>query len=234
MRKQVVIGLSGVKTSGKSTAADIITELIGGNIKESALAGKLKDVSAEAFGLTRDHFDNQDIKEVPFPEGPKIVTLYMIQEILLSFNTPLTEDLKEVYYENGVINMMLGTPRKIAQIVGTEVLRATGNEDIHCENMSMNEGGITIVSDLRFPNEFNYFDNNTNINFIPLYIQRDEAESIVTEFSHPSERCVFEFSKKCIKIPNNSSLDNLRIILEAVFEAISATINLISMEVKEA
>ena len=205
-----VIGIAGVKTSGKSTTADIITELIGGNISESALAGKLKDVSAKVFGLTRDYFDNQDLKEVEFTDGPKILTLSKILDILTLFNVTLTHQLLKKYEDADIINMTLETPRKIAQIVGTEVLRATGDSDIHCKNMPMNENGITIVSDLRFPNEFSYFNESDNINFLPLYIQRSEAEAFVTEDSHLSERGVFEFSKKCIEIPNNSSLEDLK------------------------
>ena len=206
--KRTVIGLAGVKTSGKSTAADMVKKLVTGDISESALAGKLKDVCAEVFGLTRDHFDNQDIKEVPFADGPKILTADNIFDILWNFNVHMEQgEFTEKYSE--VIGTELETPRKIAQIVGTEVLRATGDEDIHCKNMPMNESGITIVSDLRFPNEFAYFHNNPDINFVPLYIQRDEAEAFVTEDSHPSEKCVFEFSGKCNKINNNGDLEDL-------------------------
>tara|TARA_R100000951_G_scaffold101420_1_gene92909 strand:- start:9279 stop:9962 length:684 start_codon:yes stop_codon:yes gene_type:complete len=214
---RTVIGLAGVKTSGKSTAADMVKELIGGDISESALAGKLKDVCADVFGLTRDHFDFQEIKEVPFEDGPMILTADNIFDILASFNVGM--ELGEfVNKYSKVIGTELETPRRIAQIVGTEILRATGDEDIHCKNMPMNEDGITIVSDLRFPNEFAYFSEAEDINFLPLYIQRDEAEAFVTEDSHPSEKCVFEFSEKCNKISNNSSLEDLKMILSATLE----------------
>lgn len=213
---RTIIGLAGVKTSGKSTVADIITKLIGGNITESALAGKLKDVSASAFGLTREYFDNQNLKETPFEDGPKTLTLDIIEDILLNFNTLLTKELIDIYTLSGIIDMKMGTPRVIAQIVGTEVLRATGNQDIHCENMPTNAHGVTIVSDLRFPNEFTYFDKNEDITFLPLYIQRTEAEDLVTEDSHLSERSVFDFSSDCICVPNNSSLEDLELFLSGV------------------
>ena len=214
---RTVIGLAGCKTSGKSTAADMIKELIGGDISESALAGKLKDVCAKVFGLTRDHFDNQDLKEVPFKKGPKILNLTHISEVLLAFQVDMSISVFVEKYEH-LVGMELETPRRIAQIVGTEILRATGDEDIHCKNMPMNDDGITIVSDLRFPNEFEYFYKAEDINFLPLYIQRDEAEAFVTEDSHPSEKCVFEFSGKCNKITNNSSLEDLKMILSATLE----------------
>lgn len=208
---KVVIGLAGVKTSGKSTVAEIIKKLIGGDILESALANKLKETSAEVFNVPRDYFDRQDVKEVPFEDGPKKLTVEKIHNILHSFNVPVTQALMNKYEAAGVIDMELETPRKIAQIVGTEVLRTTGDEDIHCKNMPINENGITIVSDLRFPNEFSYFHRLgvEGTRFIPLYIQRDEAEKHVTKDSHPSETSVFLFSGQCTKISNNSSLEQL-------------------------
>jgi len=215
---RTVIGLAGVKTSGKSTAADMVKELIGGDISESALAGKLKDVCAEVFGLTRDDFDNQDLKEVPFKDGPIVLSLNHVLKVLTSFNVDMGLIPFFAKYKS-LEGMELDTPRRIAQIVGTEILRATGDEDIHCKNMPMNDEGVTIVSDLRFPNEFAYFDKSEDINFLPLYIQRDKAESFVTKDSHPSEKCVFEFSEKCNRIPNNSSLEDLKTIISATLEA---------------
>ncbi len=110
-----------------------------------------------------------------------------------------------------MVDTMLESPRRIAQVIGTEILRATGDEDIHCKNMPLNESGVTIVSDIRFPNEFNYFNKLEGTLFIPIYIQRDEAEQYVTEDSHPSEKCVFEFAHKCISLHNNSDLHDLKI-----------------------
>ncbi len=110
-----------------------------------------------------------------------------------------------------MVDTMLESPRRIAQVIGTEILRATGDEDIHCKNMPLNESGVTIVSDIRFPNEFNYFNKLEGTLFIPIYIQRDEAEQYVTEDSHPSEKSVFEFAHKCISLHNNSDLHDLKI-----------------------
>lgn len=208
---KLIIGLAGVKTSGKSTVSEIIKRLIGGDILESALANKLKVVSAEVFDVPRDFFDRQDVKEVSFQDGPKILSVEKIHRILQLFKVDVTQNLMDKYEAAGIIGMELETPRKIAQIVGTEVLRATGDEDIHCKNMPINENGITIVSDLRFPNEFSYFHKLgvEGVRFIPLYIQRDEAEKYVTKDSHPSETSVFLFSDQCTKLSNNSTLEEL-------------------------
>lgn len=208
---RTVIGLVGVKTSGKSTVADIIKEnLATGSIDtvlESALADKLKNTSAQVFGLKREQFDDQNLKEKPF-EIPKILDHDRIVQILESFNVEVTEELMQTYYTNNIEGMLLETPREIAQVVGTEVLRAAGDQDIHCKNVRIGDD-ITIVSDVRFPNEFEYFANLKNVKFLPLYIQRDEAEKHVTKDSHPSERCVFDFSDRCTKISNNGTLEEL-------------------------
>lgn len=200
---KTIIGLAGVKTSGKSTVANMIKEFVT-NAEEAALADKLKNTCAEVFGVPRDYFDRQDVKEVPFTDGPKELTALKIGAILESFGVYMsTREIDSTY---NCIGMELPTPRRIAQIVGTEVLRAAGDEDIHCKNVKINDGGITVISDLRFPNEYKFFKESDDYNFIPLYIQRDEAEKHVTEDSHPSEKCVFEFSGNCIKIDNNGSL----------------------------
>lgn len=203
---KTVIGLAGVKTSGKSTVANMIKSMIDG-AKEAALADKLKNTCAQVFNISRDHFDNQDLKEVPFEE-PKKLGVYEIGAILESFGIDMTASEIDSTFE--VTNMMLETPRKIAQIVGTEILRQAGDEYIHCKNVPLNETGVTIISDVRFPNEFEYFKNKKDVFFMPLYIARDEAEKHVTPDSHPSEKCVFEFNDKCVRIDNNGTIEETR------------------------
>ena len=204
--KNVVIGLAGVKTSGKSTVAEMIKQ-IHTNAKESALADKLKNVSAQAFDLKREYFDSQDLKEVPL-ETVKFLTKPKISYIINSFNIDATEDQENMVHEK-LKDIPLETPRRIAQIVGTELLRTFGGEDIHCDQVQINNSGITVISDIRFPNEFKYFNNKDNILFVPLYIQRDLAEKEVDlKTSHPSETLIFTFCDKCIKINNNGSLES--------------------------
>lgn len=212
--KKNVIGLVGVKTCGKSTVANIIKKLYP-QAKESALADKLKNVCAEVFGLERIQFDAQELKEVSF-DAPKILTPEKIAEVLTSFGVQMSISEFSSKYSS-IAFMKLESPRKIAQIVGTEVLRAAGDEDIHCKNIDI-EGDFVIISDVRFPNELNYFKNNSDVNFIPLYIQRNEAEKHVTENSHPSETSVFKFNEKCIKIDNNSDFNNLEKQIKCTLE----------------
>jgi hypothetical protein len=205
----VIIGLAGVKTSGKSTVANIIKAVLQENVKESALADKLKNTCSEVFGIPREYFDSQELKELNLAT-PILLDLHAIEQILVKFKVIPTNDLLCTYISSGIEGTFLESPRHIAQIVGTEVLRGAGDEEIHCKNIELNKDGITIISDIRFPNELNYFSNLPNTVFIPLYIQRDEAEIKVTPNSHPSEKMVFTFCDKCIKLSNNSDLYNLK------------------------
>jgi len=213
---KIVIGLAGVKTSGKSTVGNMIQEFI--NSTEVALADKLKNTCAEVFRLERNQFDAQELKEVPFPENEiRKLGTHHIRNILESFGVEMAPAEMSEKYSN-LIGMSLETPRKIAQIVGTEILRATGDEDIHCKSVSLDPNGVTVVTDLRFPNEFEYFNNKEDINFIPLHIQRDLAEDLVTEDSHPSETSVFKFTDKCIKINNNGSFSETELQIKNIVD----------------
>ena len=198
---RTVIGLAGVKTSGKSTVANIIKTFV--EAEEAALADKLKNTCASAFNLTREDFDSQDLKEVPFGK-PMIMTRSELEAIVVAFrlDSSIADQLRDL--EGAVLE----TPRRIAQFVGTEVLRSLGNPDIHCESVNLSEG-VTIISDMRFPNEFAYFSKMEDINFIPLYVARTLAEDEVTVDSHPSETSVFEFRDDCTRLDNNGTLKQL-------------------------
>jgi len=162
---KIIIGLAGVKTSGKSTVANIIKEYIP-QASESALADKLKNTCAKVFGLKRNFFDLQELKEEPIINGPIELTYGRIYDILADFEVTLTDTLKDNYKD--IVGMLLYTPRQIAQIIGTEVLRMTGNADIHCDNVKI-DSKITIISDIRFPNEFDYFSKKKGLSLY-LYI----------------------------------------------------------------
>ena len=212
---KTIIGLAGVKTSGKSTVANMIKEFVA-EAHEVALADKLKNTCAKVFNLKREQFDKQNLKEVPF-DNPKLLDHERIEQILKAFNIEPSDELMNYFYEYGIEGTTLESPRKIAQVVGTEVLRAAGNDDIHCENLKLDKD-ILIVSDVRFPNELNYFNKLNSVKFIPIYIQRDEAEKHVDENSHPSEKSVFEFSDKCIKLDNNGSLRNTELQVKQIID----------------
>lgn len=207
---KTIIGIVGVKTSGKSTVSQMIKEFVKDDcgIKEVALADKLKNVCASVFDIPRDTFDDQRYKEIPFSifNLECRLSLNNIHEVCCHFGK------QSEFHEHDftdIASMELKSARHIAQIVGTQVLRTLGDEDIHCKHVNLNNR-LTIISDIRFPNEYKYFADLKDYRFIPLYVSRKEAEDQVDmETSHASETSVFLFRDKCRKLNNNGSLSDL-------------------------
>ena len=193
---KIVFGLIGVKTSGKSTAAGILEDLIP-NLKEISLANKLKDTCSKVFSIPRDYFDLHEFKEKRL-ETPARLTVDNIQKILKSFN------ISNAVLNDRLIDRSLTTPRLVAQVVGTELLRNAGGQDIHCLNLDVRHNSV--ISDIRFLNELNFFADRKDIRFIPIYIQNYTAERKITEESHRSEKEIFEIiQKEVYKVDNNGS-----------------------------
>lgn len=206
---KTIIGVVGVKTSGKSTVSQMIKEFLPKNqVIEVALADKLKNVCAEVFNIPRSTFDDQRYKEIPFSAFniDKRLKIDFIRTICDKFDK--FHEFHKHDFSN-IVGMKLESARHIAQIVGTQILRALGDEDIHCKHLKLSSN-ITIVSDIRFENEFNYFNNLKGYRFIPIYVKRYEAEKhIDLKTSHVSETSVFKFKDKCIELDNDSSLRDL-------------------------
>jgi hypothetical protein len=202
---RVFIGFTGVKQAGKSTAFQFIKERFP-LVQEVALADKLKNECARVFNLERVNFDAPELKEREL-EQPVYLDETNIQELLKAFNLTYDYD-KHVRPHMGTI---LHTPRQVAQYVGTEVLRAV-DPDVHCKGpvADLPAHGVFVVTDMRFHNEYDYFAKNYESNFFPFFINNYAAEAKAAKDSHASERYIFEIAKKCERVDNNGSLEDLR------------------------
>lgn len=194
---KIVIGLCGAKGSGKTTVFNSLKNLYEDNVAEITLAKKLKDVCSSVFYIPRDHFDSHLYKEKDLAE--KIVLdEVQLAKIYNSYDIEITEPLilKHVGTE-------LKTPRYIAQYIGTEVLRAVSH-NIHCEAaVKQISADVGIVTDLRFPDELNYFKNKFD-SFFPIYIKNEFAEGHACKDLHESERHLYDLARQCpIIIENN-------------------------------
>jgi hypothetical protein len=199
----MVIAFTGVKGAGKTTASNFLKEAIP-ELREVILADALKNASAMVFKIARNSFDDPKTKEKEF-----IMPIYLderaVSSIFRCFNIEPNYDL----HVRPHIGTVLHSPRRVAQYVGTEILR-NYDSDIHCKTADLNIGsdGTFVITDMRFPSEYDYFHGKYGQNFYPYYINNFMAESYVD--NHPSEKGVLEVAKHCLKIDNNGTLEDFR------------------------
>lgn len=201
---KTIIGLTGVKQSGKTSCFQALKEKYP-YIQEIALANKLKNACAEIFNISRDYFDSPEFKE---KELDTLITLDSnnVKALLEYFG--LSTDYDK--YIRLHMCKILHTPREIAQYVGTEILRYV-DEQVHCKGSveGLPSDGVFVTTDIRFWNEYNFFKNNSDWNFFPFYVENYRAEAKAALDTHASERYVLEIAKKCEKIDSNGTLQEL-------------------------
>jgi hypothetical protein len=207
---KIYVCLTGLKTSGKTTAVKIIKDLMeGSKVQEVMIAKKLKDAVSEVFNIPPNYFEDQNIKEESLGY-PVFLTKRKINKIYSAFDIECTEKQLNIH-----LGKELDTPRQIAQYVGTEMLRDV-DSDIHCKKIDFDKDvSVYIVSDMRFISEFNFFFSKSSEGmFLPCYISNEAASdklfSLPEKERHTSELEVLEVANKCVRIDNNSSLDHLK------------------------
>lgn len=201
----MIIGITGVKNSGKSTAAKLIREIFGSyGSEEVMLANKLKDLCCEFYNITRQQLEDREVKEGVC--GERTLSPEEIRNIFNRFRVVL---VPEQYLK---MEIKHASPRQFLERVGTSLLRAY-NEDIHLENLPWNNinKSVIIVSDVRFPNEGQFIRKRGGR---LLYIANSNAESGITQ--SPSEQAVLETRKLADWVVTNDgkNLENLRMQLD--------------------
>lgn len=206
---EIIFSLIGAKGAGKTTAFNAITEVL--SVTEITFAKKLKDVSSKVLNIPRNYFDDQDLKEKEL-ETPVYLNWDILDSIFFCFGV-------EVDYNKYIrphIGKVLYTPRQIAQYIGTEVLRKF-DINIHCigalEDAKTLNNKVGVVTDMRFPNEFEYFKNQ-NIKFVPIYIKNRTAEVIAAKDPHPSEAHIQELGAKASYVVDNGFISKSDFIKE--------------------
>lgn len=217
---KTIVALTGVKTSGKTTAFNFIKEAYP-DVIEIQIARKLKDECARVFGVDRALFDDPARKEVEL-DTPIYLNKKNLEEVIAAYGKVSDYDL----HVRPHVGIVLESPRRLAQYIGTEVLRNV-DVDIHCIGATMNlpDDGFFVVTDMRFLSEFDYFKNNFTAEFFPYYVQSNRAEETATD-PHPSEREVREVAKKCKPVPNNGSMSEFRLrVLDEVADLAPTLVN---------
>lgn len=204
--RKIIIGLTGVKGSGKSTFASILNQVTDNGFEERMLAFKLKESCSKASGLHFDFFESQALKEKTL-DNPIVLDLEKIQLILNEFDIPLSANNFSLIQP--FIGQTFFTPRRMLQHVGTELLR-TFDQEIHCNFLYRTLNKNSVVTDVRFANEYEFFKSKSDL-YLPVYICNDIAEQAAIQDGHPSEMQVFQFKEKCIKVDNNvKTVENMR------------------------
>lgn len=201
-----IIALSGAKTCGKTTAFNTIKEQHP-EVIEITFAGKIKRTCSEVFDIPLDHFENQDLKEIPF-DKPLELTSEKLLEVIRAYN--LSISIGKLLELSGT---ELKTPRHIAQFIGTEVLRSL-DIDVHVNAAfeCMTDTGVYVVTDMRFMSEFDYV---TALGAKVYHIDNDKAELAAAGDTHQSEMDRHLFKDKCIRLDNNSSLDEFKSLIRS-------------------
>lgn len=199
-----IVGLTGFAKSGKSTAATILKEMGG---QEVAFAKHLKDVCSVVFGVPREHFDDQNYKEVPF-EFSRVICSKDIERILNYFEVPDRFIPSAKLAHDGTI---MNTPRFIAQYVGTEILRAI-DTDVHIKMaFKLNENSsakFLICSDMRFDNELVSVQREDGLT---IGISREAATPANLENLHGSEREIPDLIERSdLKIQNETTIEEFQ------------------------
>lgn len=208
-----IVAFCGAKESGKSTSAEIFRRLINKATSEIAFAGHLKVVCSKVFNIEMKYFLDTKLKESELNNYIRL-SKELIEQVFAEF------EIKEYDYDKHIrphTGQVFDTPRKLLQYVGTELLHPI-DKLIHV-NFALRKidpNVITLVTDLRFPQEFDAVHGRPE--FLPVYIDNKRAEDAAAADSHASERGWQQFKDRCYRLDNNGNLFNLEQSLMALIK----------------
>lgn len=204
---KTLVAFCGAKESGKSTSAELFRDRIKNSnmkVNEVAFAGHLKVTCSKVFNIDMKYFLDPKLKEVELETYVRL-TKEAIEQIFAEF------EITEYDYDKHVrphMGQVFDTPRKLLQYVGTELLHPI-DKLIHV-NITLKKidpNAITLVTDLRFPTEFDALHGRPE--FLPVYVNNKRAEDAASIDSHASERGWQQFKDRCTVLDNNGTLAQL-------------------------
>lgn len=201
--KFIVIGLAGRARAGKNTVAEIL-ESIGPGFCQCAFADALRDEVIDAFKVSSDVFNNDDLKE---RKDPALAIIRCDDIEFIDRMTALGHNL-----------ITPRTPREIMQLWGTEYRRNQISdywidklslfihEQIKCGTRKF------VVTDVRFEDEAQLIKRmNGNV----WLIQRDAADSKPARHRSEQINSISSIDKTII---NNRDLFSLTCSVMAIYE----------------
>lgn len=219
MNKFGIIAFCGSKGAGKSTSATVFRDSAPFETEELALAGHLKDACAPIFGLSINQFIDPALKEVEL-ETFVVLTRENVTAVLKAF---YVENIDETTHVRPHIGRVITTPRKLLQYIGTEVLHPI-DPLIHTKIALRNKNPhkLTIITDLRFLNEFEYLNSTLGTQFLPVYVKNLQAEAAASVDAHPSERQLDLFKAQCKLVENEGTMTELKFKLIELAAGVSS------------
>jgi hypothetical protein len=220
----MIIGITGCKQAGKTTAANMLKELFEQEVIERPLAGFLKLVCSLVFDIELLAFEDPNRKEKEFHD-PIRLDLNHLRNLYYFFKT-------DCRIEDCIphMNRVFWTPRQVLQYVGTEIIRSKST-NAHSKQLlnrigpELSEKKVFVIPDMRFIDEVEYF---TNLNehgpmFFLLAIHNKEAEMKGASDSHASEKeyGTIRAHYPCIHVDNNGTFEDLRNNLKQAIQEIN-------------
>lgn len=179
----MIVSFSGVKFSGKDTAAEGLIR--SHKFKRIGLADKLKDICSIVFNIYRPDMDNPSVKENPF-DKPIFIRVSHIDELLRTIERDGYDFEFDITFELLCKNFMgksLASIREVLQVVGTDICRNYIKDDIwlqYVKNTILNHKGNLVITDARFQNEREFL---ANLGAIMILIVRPGFENKSTHIS---------------------------------------------------
>lgn len=220
----MIIGIAGLKRSGKDTVAKELLELIfsdyetleskplGGDMPWSldSFAAPLRCIVADIFDLDDKYIDGY-LKETQislvrptYDKVNDVVKHYILSvqtnNIVKGINDYLIDSRSNIYYERY---------RRLVQFIGTEVCRSVDDNIWVKELIFRNANSNVIVSDVRFENEAAWVRDNG----VLVHVNRRS----INEDMHSSEAGV-EYKKGDYIINNNSTIKSLNQSVKSLYK----------------
>lgn len=216
MRK--VVGLLGVKGSGKDTCAKFLVDEFG--FRRVGFADALYQEVADAFGVTVEFLGNRETKETPLPQ----LSLAKCKDadFVRCFAEEVGWDLS-----SGAFLSEPNSPRHVLQLWGTEYRRRRGIDsywlDKVKELIDSEPQTNFVVTDVRFSNEFNFIGSmggkRIRVRRPELEAKEEAERSRAGRAAHPSET-------ELLGKPTDAEVHNVEGRPESLREGIVAALQL--------
>ena len=179
------IGLLGLASAGKDTAAEILQRVLaeqGMCFPIMKYAGLLKEATRLAFG---DNFDDRDVKEERVFVTPDLADKIIDATDYVWLKLGFSQEHFEIFNDLCVQCIDSKTwisPREFQQLLGTDVVRAIDPDA--WVNYLKSEDGNFIVSDVRFTNEL--------VDYNVLLWRTDICQDDAGVLGHSSEKLAWQ------------------------------------------